>query len=257
MKCFDRLERLLEKKGHEAAALVVEPLLQGAAGIIPFPSGALKRLRELADLFGILLIADEVAVGFGRTGTMFACEQEEVTPDIMCLAKGISGGYLPLAATLTTEEIFGAFLGQPEENRTFFHGHTYTGNPLAAAVSLASLKVFEDEKTLENLQPKIKRIWEILERFRELRHVGDIRGKGVMVGIELVQIPLSKRPFPPSKRVGHRVALEARKQGVIIRPLGDVIVLNPPLSISEYEIEKLLDVTFKSIKLVTEATAAE
>ncbi|TET38625.1 MAG: adenosylmethionine--8-amino-7-oxononanoate transaminase [Planctomycetota bacterium] len=255
LKCFGRLERLLETNGHEIAAIVVEPLVQGAAGMITFPEGALRRLRELADRAGTLLIADEVAVGFGRTGSMFACSQEDVTPDLLCLAKGITGGYLPLAATLATEEIYSAFLGRPEENRTFFHGHTYTGNPLAAVAALASLQVFKEEKTLSGLQPKIKKLWDGLEIFKELHHVGEVRGLGVLVGIEIVHIPLTKRPFPPAERVGHRVIMEARKKGVILRPLGDVIVLNPPLSITSDEIEKLLDVTYNSIKLVTKETA--
>jgi len=253
MKCFGRLERLIETSGHEIAAIVVEPLIQGAAGMITFPTGALKRLRELADMAGALLIADEVAVGFGRTGKMFACEHENVSPDILCLAKGITGGYLPLAATLATDAVYEAFLGPPEENRTFFHGHTYTGNPLACAAAIANLEIFEEEKTLSRLQGKIEKLWKGLERFKELKHVGEIRGRGVMVGIELVQLTVTKRPFAPEMRIGHRVTLEARRRGVIIRPLGDVIVLNPPLSITDAEIEKLLDETYSSIRMITEA----
>jgi len=246
-------EEKLTKEKESIAALIMEPLMQGAAGMWSQPLGYVKALSEICRRNGILFILDEVATGFGRTGKMFACEHEEVSSDILCLAKGITGGYLPLAATLTTEEIFSAFLGEYGEFKSFFHGHTYTGNPLGCAVALASLELFEKEKILEKMQPKIAYLKRRLEQdFLSLPHVGDIRQWGFMVGIELVEDKKALRKYPPEMRVGYRLILEARKRGVIIRPLGDVIILMPPLTISEEELKILLDVTRESIKVVTE-----
>ena len=236
----DDMERVLAAHGDEVAAVIVEPLVQGAAGILTHPPGYLRAVRELCDEHGVLLICDEVAVGFGRTGTMFACEQEGVAPDLLCLAKGISGGYLPLAATLTTEAVYEAFLGAPEEQRTFFHGHTYTGNPLACAAALASLEVFETERTLERLAPKIELLWERLEEIGRMPEVAEVRGRGFMAGIDL-------GAHDPALRMGHRVTLEARERGALVRPLGDTVVLVPPLSISSEELSRLLDVVAASI----------
>jgi adenosylmethionine-8-amino-7-oxononanoate aminotransferase len=214
------------------------------------PPAYLRALHDLARWHGTLLIADEVATGFGRTGRMFACEHAGITPDVLCVAKGISGGYLPLAATLTTEEVFAAFLGPYEEFRAFFHGHTYTGNPLACAVGLASLGVFREERTLERLQPKIARLAERLAaRVAPLPAVGEVRQCGAMVGIELV----SRTPHPPAARVGQRVVREARARGVIIRPLGSTIVLMPPLAIAAADLDRLVDVTAESIAAATHA----
>jgi adenosylmethionine-8-amino-7-oxononanoate aminotransferase len=189
----------------------------------------------------VLLICDEVATGFGRTGTMFACEQEDVAPDLLCLAKGLTGGYLPLAATLATERIYEGFLGAPEEQRTFFHGHTYTGNPLACAAALASLEAFEQERTLERLGPKIELLGEQLDRVAAMPEVAEVRRCGLMVGIDLGE-------HDPALRLGHRVTLEARGRGAIVRPLGDVVVLMPPLSIEESELVRLVAITAESIQ---------
>jgi adenosylmethionine-8-amino-7-oxononanoate aminotransferase len=183
---------------------------------------------------------------------MFACEHEKVNPDLLAIAKGITGGTLPLAATLASDEIYKAFLGEPEDLKTFFHGHTYTGNPVACAAAIANLEVFEEEKVLLSLKKKIRLLTKQLKSFETLFHVGDIRQSGFMVGIELVANPKTKKSFEIKERIGHRVILEARKRGVVIRPLGDVIVLMPPLSISEKELNTLCDVTFESIKKVTE-----
>jgi adenosylmethionine-8-amino-7-oxononanoate aminotransferase len=227
--------------------------MQGAAGMWAQPTAYVKALSEICRQNGILFIADEVATGFGRTGKMFACEQAGVTPDILCLAKGITGGYLPLAATLTTEEIFSAFLGKYKEFKTFFHGHTYTGNPLGCAVALASLELFKQEKIIERMQPKIAYLKQRLaQEVLPLPHVADIRQWGFMVGIELVEDKDSRKSYPTEKRLGHKVILDARKRGVMIRPLGDVVILMPPLTIAENELESLIDVTWKSIKAVTE-----
>jgi adenosylmethionine-8-amino-7-oxononanoate aminotransferase len=228
---------------EEIAAVIVEPLVQGAAGMLVHPPGYLRAVRELCDAFGVLLICDEVATGFGRTGTMFACEQERVAPDFLCLAKGLTGGYMPLAATLATERIYEGFLGAPEEQRTFFHGHTYTGNPLACAAALANLDVFEQERTIPRLQPKIRLLGELLAEVEEMPEVAEVRSRGFMVGIDLGE-------HDPSLRLGHRVTLEARKRGAIIRPLGDTIVLMPPLSISEGDLQRLVEIVAESISAV-------
>ncbi|HDL08387.1 MAG TPA: adenosylmethionine--8-amino-7-oxononanoate transaminase [Desulfobacteraceae bacterium] len=252
LECLGRLEELMKARSHQVAALVIEPMVQGAAGILVQPPGYLKRVRELCTRHNIFMIADEVAVGFGKTGKMFACQHEDVIPDIMALAKGISGGYLPLAATLVTEEIYKGFLGKHEEFKTFFHGHTYTGNPLACAVSTASQEIFEEEQVLDKIHVKIDYFRKNLESFKALNHVGDVRQAGFMVGIELVEDKNSKKPFPVKKRIGHQVIMEARKRALIIRPLGDVIVLMPPLSISIDEIDRLCQITYESIRAVTE-----
>lgn len=252
LACLESLEKILKKHGSEIAAFVVEPLVQGAAGMITFPKGYLKKARGLCTKHHVLMIADEVAVGFGRTGKMFACEHEKVRPDLMATAKGISGGTLPLAATLATDEIYQAFLGEAEELKTFYHGHTYTGNPVACAAAIANLEVFDEEKVLAGLQKKIKLLSRRLKEIEPLSHVGDVRQRGFMVGIELVKDKQRKTPYRVGEQIGHRVILEARKKGVMIRPLGDVIILMPPLSISEKELNILCDVTFASIKTVTE-----
>jgi adenosylmethionine-8-amino-7-oxononanoate aminotransferase len=235
------LERVLSVHEEEIAAVIVEPLVQGAAGMLSHPPGYLRAVRELCDSFGVLLICDEVATGFGRTGTMFACEQEGVAPDLLCLAKGLTGGYLPLAATLATERIYEGFLGAPQEYRTFFHGHTYTGNPLACAAALASLDAFESERTLERLQPKIDLLQELLSHVAAMPEVSEVRSRGFMVGIDLGE-------HDPARRIGHQVTVEARKRGAIIRPLSDVVILMPPLSISAAELRDLVEITAESIE---------
>jgi adenosylmethionine-8-amino-7-oxononanoate aminotransferase len=241
------LAALLAEHGDRVAGVIVEPLVQGAAGMLMQPPGYLRRVRELCDEHGVLLICDEVATGFGRTGKMFACEHEDVSPDLMCLGKGLTGGYLPLAATLATERIYEGFLAEFHEFRTFFHGHTYTGNPLACAAALATLDVFEEERTLERLQPKIALLERLLaERVAPLAAVAEIRQRGFMVGIEL-------GGFAVEERMGHQVTLAARERGAIVRPLGDVIVLMPPLAIATEELERLVGITAGAI---AEATGA-
>lgn len=251
MACLDRLGRLMERHKEQVAAFILEPLVQGAAGMIGYPGGYLKRVRELCTKHNILLIADEVAVGFGRTGTLFACEQEGISPDLLCLGKGLTGGYLPLAATLATDKIYRAFLGKVEEARTFYHGHTYTGNPLACAVALANLELMGKETFFPELQKKIGWLEQALLPFRDLPQVGEVRQKGFMVGIELVKDKKTREPFSVQERMGHQVIMEARKLGIIIRPLGDVIVLMPPLTISLKGLKELVDGTFQAIKKIT------
>lgn len=247
------LDRILAARGHEVAAMVIEPLVQGAGGMIVHPDGYLRGVAELCRKHEVLLIADEVATGFGRTGTMFACEQEGVSPDFLCLAKGITGGYLPLAATLAREEIFEAFLGERIEYKTFFHGHTYTGNPLACAAALASLDLFESDRVLERTRSMAEHLRGLLQgRLAPLPVVGDIRQKGLMIGIELVADRATGRPFPVEQFRGAAVCKAVRKHGVILRPLGDVIVWMPPLSLTAGDAELLAEATRKAILEVCE-----
>jgi adenosylmethionine-8-amino-7-oxononanoate aminotransferase len=247
-------ESTLAAHAESLAAVIVEPLVQGAAGMWTHPPAYLRALHALARRHGALLIADEVATGFGRTGRLFACEHAGISPDILCVAKGISGGYLPLAATLATEDVFAAFLARYEEYRAFFHGHTYTGNALACAAALASLRLFTEERTLERLQPKIARLRERLAGdIAPLGHVGDVRQQGVMVGIELVADRAARSPYAADARIGQRVVAAARARGVILRPLGNVVVLMPPLAIAPAELDLLLDVTRDAIREATEA----
>jgi adenosylmethionine-8-amino-7-oxononanoate aminotransferase len=243
---IDDMRRLFEAHPGEIAAVIMEPLAQGAAGMIVHPAGYLRAVRELCDEHGVLLICDEVAVGFGRTGRMWACEHEDVAPDFLCTAKGITGGYLPLAATLATERVYQGFLGDHADLRTFFHGHTYTGNPLACAAALATLDVFEEERTLERLQPKIALLAELLEPIADRFDVAEVRRCGFMTGIQLAD-------YPVELRMGHRVTLEARARGAIIRPLGDTVVLMPPLAISEADLTRLLEITAAAIDAATGA----
>lgn len=250
LACLSELERIVAEHQSDVIAIVAESTVQAAAGMIVMPEGYMKGLREIADRYGTLLILDEVAVGFGRTGKMWGCDHEGVCPDIMAVAKGITGGYLPVAATLVTEEIYNAFWG--DYSKTFYHGHTYTGNPLGCSAALANIDVFEKERVLERLQPKIEHLNKRLEEFKELKHVGDIRQKGFMVGVELVKDRETKEPYPYELRMGYQVIYKARERGVIIRPLGDVIVILPPLCIEIEVLDELLDVIKWAIYEVTE-----
>jgi adenosylmethionine-8-amino-7-oxononanoate aminotransferase len=254
MQCLDALEDILQNKAREIAAVVMEPLVQGAAGMIVHPPGFLARVGELANHYGIFLILDEVATGFGRTGKMFACEHEDVSPDFLCLAKGMTGGYLPLAITMTTEKVFNQFMGSYGKLRAFFHGHTYTGNPLACASALANLDTFANEKTLIRLQEKISHLeWRLKEEFEPHPHIGEVRQRGFMVGVELVKNNETGEPYALDERIGHQVIKLARQLGAILRPLGNVIVLMPPLAITMVELDELLDITYRAIDRVTRA----
>lgn len=234
-----QLEALLAERHEQIAAMIVEPLVQAAAGMLVHPPGYLRGVRELTRRYGVLLIADEVAVGFGRTGRMFACEHEDVAPDFLCLAKGLTGGYLPLAATLTTSEIWNAFLGRYVESKQFYHGHTYGGNPLGAAAALASLDVFEEERVLAGLPAKIARLGEHLARMSRHPHAGDVRQRGLIAAVELVLDRSTQAPYPWSERRGQRVCDRARELGVLLRPLGNVVVVMPPLAATLDEIDRI------------------
>ncbi len=250
MACVDPLEKLLQEKHEEIAGVIVEPMVQGVAGLIPSPPGYLTRLRELCRQYHVLFIADEVATGFGRTGRMFACEHESVSPDIMAVAKGLTGGYLPLAATLTTDEIYSAFLGEPNEGKTFFHGHSYTGNPLGCAVALANLTIFKTERTLNKVQRRTSKFSAFLKTLANDPWVGDIRQCGYMVGIELVQNQQTKAPFSVIDRIGHQVTLTARTLGLLIRPIGNIMILMPPLSATVQELKQMVDIIKVAISVV-------
>ena len=251
MACLEPIETLLRSRHEEIAGIILEPIVQAAAGMITAPSGYLKRIRELCDAFGVLLIADEVATGFGRTGRMFACQHEDVTPDLMAVSKGLTGGYMPLAATLTTEKIYETFLGRYDEWKTFFHGHSYTGNPLGCAVALANLRIFRRTGTLTKLRPKIALFSRLLKPLAVQQHVGDIRQRGFMAGLELVKDRASREPYPLEARVGHQVALESRRQGLLLRPLGNVLILVPPLITTSSELRRMVSILHRSIEKVT------
>lgn len=239
------LEAILQRHEGQIAAVVLEPMVQAAGGMLVSPPGYLRRVRALCDRYDTLFIADEVATGFGRTGRLFACEHEAVSPDLLCLAKGITGGYLPLAATLATEAIYAAFLGEAREWKTFFHGHSYTGNPLACAAALASLDIFERERVIENLPPKIERVRQNLQAMLDLPHVAGVRQCGLMAGIVLT-------PYPPDLFMGARVCRRARGLGLITRPLGDVVTFLPPLASTEAEIDTMLGIIREAIRRETE-----
>ncbi len=237
------MESAIAEHAASLAGVVVEPRIQAAAGMLTHPQGYLRRVRAACDRHDVLLIVDEVATGFGRTGRMFACDAEGVEPDLMTLGKGLTGGYLPLSAVLTSDDVYDAFLGEPHEGRTFYHGHTYTGNPLAAAVALASLDVFADEAVIEGLPAKVELMRQLLDRHvAAAPNVGDVRQEGLMVGVELVADLHTREPLPAARRTGDRICRRAVDHGVIVRPLGDVLVLMPPLAMSPDELERLVEV---------------
>jgi adenosylmethionine-8-amino-7-oxononanoate aminotransferase len=240
--CVNALRELLEDRAGEIAALIIEPRVQGAAGMIVAPEGNLSNIRQLCDDHDVLLIADEIATGFGRTGEMFACDLEGVVPDIMTLGKGITGGYLPLSATVTTDRVYDAFYDPSDRNKTLFHGHTYAGNPICCAAAMASLKIFDSEPVLERVRQRAAFLAALLhEVFAGHPWVGEIRQQGLMVGLELVRDRASRKGFPAVDAVGWRVCMAARDRGVFIRPLGDVVIMMPPLSIEEDELVQIAE----------------
>jgi adenosylmethionine---8-amino-7-oxononanoate aminotransferase len=240
--CIAELESALATGEGRTAAVVVEPLVQAAAGMITMPPGFLREVAGLCKRYDTLLIADEVATGFGRTGLMFACEHDGVEPDLMTVAKGITAGYLPLAATLTTNEIYDAFLGRYADQRTFFHGHSYTGNQLACAVALANIELFERDRLLERIQTSAELVRSRLHQIAQIEHVGDVRQRGLLTGIELVSDAETKEPFDWREATGQRVCRRARDLGLLTRPLGDVVTFVPPLAAGEDDLSAMLDV---------------
>ena len=249
---LNAVERVLSEHPEQIAGIILEPLIQGAGGMLISPKGFLKELAALSKRRGTLLIVDEVMTGFGRTGKMWACEHENVTPDLLCTAKGLAAGYLPLAATLTTDEVYNAFLGEYRDLKTFFHGHTFTGNPLACAVALENIAIFERENLINRLQTTIKHFKKRLQEFYALAHVGDVRVCGMAAGVQLMKNPDTYTLYPFEEKVGIRVCQAALAQGAILRPLVNTIVLMPPLQISISELDSLLDITYRAITEVTE-----
>ncbi len=252
LACLGEAARLLEENRGEVAAVVIEPMVQGAAGMLTQPKGFLRGLRRLCDKHGALLIADEVATGFGRTGKLFACEHEGVCPDIIALAKGLTGGYLPLAATLVRREIYDAFLGDYAEQKTFFHGHSYTGNPLGCAAALASIGLVSGKDFLPGVNERAELIAEKFRAWEELEHVGEARQCGMMVGVELVADKKTRRQYDWQEKMGVRACHRALDKGIITRPLGNVVILMPPLSMPLDVLEELLDGVKWAIKTETE-----
>lgn len=246
--CLDPLEDVLSKQHEQIAGVVIEPMVQAVAGMITQPPGYLSRVRALCTQYNVLLIADEVATGFGRTGKMFACNHERVTPDLLCVAKGLTGGYLPLAATLATENIYEAFLGEPE--KTFFHGHSYTGNALGCAAALANLEIFKKEKTLVQVRKRSRLLQTLLKPLAELPIAGNVRQCGMMAGIELVKNKETREAFPLAERMGHKVAAECRRHGLLIRPIGNIVVLVPPLAATERDLRKMSSIVTKACRLL-------
>lgn len=251
--CLAQLRRLLEQHADELACLVVEPLVQAAGGMILMPGGFLTEVASLCREQDVLLLADEVATGFGRTGKLFACEHEDVRPDLMTIGKGLTGGYLPVAATLASDRIYDVFCGDFSERKTFFHGHSYTGNQLGCAVALASLDLLEREGTIEHAVSAGAVLADLLAPIAELEHVGEVRRLGFMVGIELVRDRETKEPFDWRHATGARICRRARKLGLVTRPLGDVVTLLPPLAASEGDLEAMTGILYTAIRDVTEA----
>ena len=253
-ECFEEAEKAFQKHAHKTCAIILEPLLQGSAGMRIYPAEYLKKLRKLCDKYNVILIADEIATGFGRTGKMFACDHAEITPDIMCISKGLTGGYLPMSITVTTKKIYDAFYSDYNDGKAFMHSHTYSGNPLGCAAALAVLQIFKDENILEKTQETAKYLTEKLtEAFKDHKNVGEIRHIGLIHAIELVKNPETKEPFDPKLRVGYRIYKEALNLGLILRPLGNVIYFNPPLNITKEEIDIAIDICQKAVQAVLTA----
>jgi adenosylmethionine-8-amino-7-oxononanoate aminotransferase len=250
-ECVGKVEQKFsaqKKKGNPYAAFIFEPLMQGSAGMVPQPQGWLARVSEIARAHKALLIADEVMTGLGRTGNkLFACQQENVQPDFLCLAKGMTGGYLPMAATLTTQQIFDAFLGEYHEFKTFFHGHSYTANQLGAAASLASLELLQETQSIQARKSLEKHLHEELQSLWPLRNVGDIRQVGLVAGIELVKDWRMREPFDLRERAGIRVCEAMAARGVLTRPIGNVIVLMPPYCTTPAQASRMIAVLRESI----------
>jgi adenosylmethionine-8-amino-7-oxononanoate aminotransferase len=250
IECINSMEKIFQNNPDEIIGVIVEPLNQAAGGMIIYPAEYLRKVRNLCNKYNALLIDDEVAMGFGRTGKMFAFEHADIVPDIICVAKGLTGGYMPLSATLVKEKIYQAFYDDYENKKTFYHGHSFTGNPLAASVALECVKIYEEDKIIESIQPKIKRLEIEMQKLKNHKNVGDIRQIGMIGAIELVKNKETKEDFPLNDRIGHKIYKEALKRGAIIRPLGNVLYFMPPLIIKEQEIETLVNIAADSIKAV-------
>ena len=250
-ECIDAAQEAFVRHGDECAALLVEPLLQGSAGMRMYPPAYLAKLRSLCDAYNVHLIADEIATGFGRTGSMFACDQAGISPDIMCLSKGLTGGYMPMSIAVTTQKIYDAFYADYREGKAFMHSHTYSGNPLGCSAALAVLKVLDEEQIIPRAQekaPVFRRM--IADALGDHPHVGEIRSLGLVNAIELVEDRETKKSFPSGRRLGYQIYKEALKQGLLLRPLGDVLYFNPPLVISLEEMQEAVNICAACIRKV-------
>ncbi len=250
--CITPLEALLKEKSESISAIILEPMVLAAGGMIVYPKEYLSRAANLAKKFNVHLILDEVATGFGRTGKMFACEYaNNIAPDFLCLSKGLTAGYLPLAATLTTDEIYKAFYAEYKERKTFYHGHTYTANPIACSAALASLEVFKEEKTLKEIEKIIPAFHSGMERFRGLPLVGDVRYIGLIGAVELVKSKLTKESFGFQERIGLKAFKSGIKRNIILRPLENIIYLFLPLCIKMDELQDVLDRAYAVVESLT------
>lgn len=248
-ECFEKAEEVFEKFGHESCAMIIEPLLQGSAGMKIYPPLYLKKLREICDKYNVHLIADEIATGYGRTGKMFACDWAGISPDIMCLSKGLTGGYMPMAIAITTQKIYDAFYADYLEGKAFMHSHTYSGNALACSAACAVLDVLKQENIIEKANEKaIYFTNKIKEKFASYKHVGDIRHIGLINAIELVKNRETKEAFESSNRYGYQIYKKALEKGVLLRPLGDVLYFNPPLIIEKSDMDYVIDVAYESMR---------
>ncbi len=248
-ECFSKCEEIFDKHGEETAAFIIEPMLQAAAGMKIYSPVYLQKLRKICDEYNVHLIADEIAAGYGRTGKMFACEHAGISPDIMCLSKGLTGGYMPMALAVTTKKIYDAFYSDYKEGKAFMHSHTYSGNPLACSAALEVLKIFEDENILENNIEKAKYFnSEIYNIFSNLDYIGDIRSIGLINAIQIVKNKEKKEAFPAENRTGYQIYKRALKKGLLLRPLGDIIYFNPPLNITKEEINSVISIASEVIK---------
>ncbi len=247
-ECMDSLEEILKQRGERIAACIFEPMVQGAAGMRIYPAKVIARVFELCRRYGVLTIADEVAVGFGRTGTRFACEHAQCVPDMMCLAKGLTGGYLPLAATAVGEDLYQEFCGAYPSERIFCHGHSFTGNPLAAAAACAALQIIARDDLPRSVHGVMRYFQEQLKTFQRFEQIGDIRSIGMIGALEFVKDRSTKEPFPAADRFAHRIARRARKRGLILRPLGDVLYFFPALTITREQIDTMFAATSEAIE---------
>ncbi|ODV28061.1 MAG: adenosylmethionine--8-amino-7-oxononanoate transaminase [Rhodanobacter sp. SCN 68-63] len=245
---LEELRALLERHAHETCAVIVEPLVQCAGGMRMYHPGYLAGLRRLCDEYAVHFIADEIAVGFGRTGTMFACEQAAVSPDFMCLSKGLTGGTLPLSAVLTTQHVYEAFYAEYAAGKAFLHSHSYTGNPLACSAALATLAIFRDEPVLERNRALAAHLARRLEPLREHPHVAEVRQTGMIAAVELVADKATRRPFAAEDRRGLRVYLHGLQHGALLRPLGNVVYFMPPYVTSAPELDHLVEVATAGIE---------
>ncbi len=247
-ECITCAEKIFEEHADETAAIILEPLLQGSAGMKIYPPLYLKKIRELCDKYDVLMIADEIATGFGRTGKMFACDHAEISPDVMCISKGLTGGYMPMSATCVSQKIYDAFYDDYSSGKAFMHSHTYAGNPLGAAAALAVQKILREKNIIQTAQENS--IWlteELNSTLGNHKNVGEIRHLNLIHAIELVEDKKNKKPFDSKKRFGYQIYKNALKKGLILRPLGDVLYFNPPLIINRDELKFAIDVTTSSI----------